>query len=261
MKFLDIKNALNFLYIECMKNYNSFITERKIAYQKKLCPDIWESGVMIERIENKLLRIARDFYEEIELEAEILDIVLTGSLANFNYNADSDLDVHIIIDFLEINEDTELVKKAVDGQRFMWNLRHNIVIKGHDVELYIQDKAEEYTSTGIYSLLNHKWVIAPKYNPPNVDTKDVEIKYDARVYDIDELDKLSKTDLDPTEAEEYYTKSKDLKTKIMKARKTGLSEEGEFSIENLVFKKLRKEGKIKNLIDIISKFYDMIYSQ
>lgn len=244
-----------------MKNYNTFIVERKIAYQKSLCPDIWENGVIIQRIETKLLRIARDFYEELNIEAEILDIVLTGSLANFNYTSDSDLDIHIIIDFFEINEDTELVKKAIDGQRFIWNLRHNIVIKGHDIELYIQDKSEEYTSTGIYSLLNHKWVIAPKYNPPNVDTKDVDVKYDARLYDIEQLDKLSKTSLDPNEAQEYYTKAKDLKTKIMKARKSGLSSEGEFSIENLVFKKLRKNGKIKKIIDITSKFYDMIYSQ
>ena len=34
----------------------------------------------------------------------------------------------------------------------------------------------------------------------------------------------------------------------MKSRKEGLSEEGEFSLENLVFKKLRSEGKIKKLI-------------
>ena len=47
----------------------------------------------------------------------------------------------------------------------------------------------------------------------------------------------------------------------MKARKAGLSASGEFSIENLVFKKLRAEGKIEKLIDIITTLYDKIYSQ
>ena len=244
-----------------MKKYINFIKERKISYQKQLCSDIWENEIFIPRIEEKLLRIARDFYKETEIESEILDIVLTGSLANYNYTALSDLDVHIMIDFKEINDDTELVKKAFDGMRFIWNLRHNIIIKGHDVEVYIQDVSEEHIASGTYSLMNHKWIHKPKVIIPNVDTKDVDIKYDAKANDIDEFEKLSNEKLDPQEAEDYYKKSKELKSKIMKSRKEGLSASGEYSIENLVFKKLRKEGKIEKLIDIISKFYDMIYSQ
>lgn len=244
-----------------MKKFNQFINERKISYQKRLCPDLWENKQLNTRIEDKLLRIARDFYKDIEFDAEILDIIFVGSLANYNYTKDSDIDVHIVIDFTEINDDVELVKKAVDGQRFMWNLRHNIVIKEHDVELYIQDKNEEHVSGGVYSLMNRKWVKLPTYSPPNVDTKDIEPKYDARVYDIEKFEKLAKRNLDPVDAETYYNSAKELKTKIMKARKAGLSESGEFSIENLVFKKLRKEGYIEKLINSITKLYDMIYSQ
>jgi len=244
-----------------MKNYIKFVNERRIAYQKELCPQLWEGDILIERIENKLLRIARDFYEELKLNTEISDIQLTGSISSFSYNKYSDIDVHILIDFEDINEDVALVKKAIDGQRFMWNLRHNIVIQEHDVELYVQDANEPHVASGLYSLMNHKWIKKPTYNPPDVDTADIEPKYDARVYDIDELEKLSKTDLEPTESEEYYNKANELKKKISKARKDGLSEGGEFSIENLVFKKLRNEGKIGNLIDTIGRFYDKIYSQ
>lgn len=249
-----------------MKNYNTFITERKILYQKKLCPDIWENGKMIERIEDKLCRIARDFYEDLKIDAEIQDIYLTGSIANYNYTSSSDLDVHIVIDFSKVDDNIELVKKAFDGQRFMWNLRHHIVIKGHDVELYVQDINEinepgAQVSSGLYSLMNHKWLKIPVYNPPNVDTKDVDDKYEARAYDIDEYEKLAKGELDPIDAEDYYNKAKELKSKIMKSRKEGLTSTGEFSIENLVFKKLRKEGKLKKLINTITKFYDKIYSQ
>ena len=244
-----------------MKNYNKFISERKINYQTELCPDIWNDKVLNEKIEQKLIKIAKDFFEEIEFDTEILDIEFVGSLANYNYTSDSDIDVHIKIDFSDVNEDIDLVKKAVDGQRFIWNLRHNIVIKGHDVELYVQDIKEEHISAGIYSLLNHKWLKLPSYNPPDVDTEDIEPKYDARVYDIEELEKLSEQDLDENDAESYYEKARDLFKKILKARKAGLSESGEFSIENLVFKKLRNEGKIKKLIDSIGKLYDKIYSQ
>jgi predicted nucleotidyltransferase len=244
-----------------MKNFNQFVNEKKIPYKKELCPDIWENKILIPRIEEKLLRIARDFFEDLKLETEIIDIQLVGSIANYNYTASSDLDIHIILDFSDINEDIYLVKKAIDGDRFMWNLRHNIVIKGHDVEIYVQDKNEELTSSGKYSLMNHKWLKFSTYNPPSIDTKDIEPKYNSRVYDIDELAKLSKTKLDSAEAEMYYNKAKELKSKIQKARKAGLESSDEFSIENLVFKKLRNEGKIKKLIDTITKLYDMIYSQ
>ena len=244
-----------------MKNYSKFLFERKISYQKKLCSDLWTDKVLDEKIENKLLKIARDFFEELKFGTEIIDIEFVGSLANFNYTSDSDIDVHIKIDFSDINDDIFLVKKAVDGQRFMWNLKHNIVIKGHDVELYVQDIKEEHISAGIYSLLNHKWIKFPTYSPPDVDTEDIDVKYDSRVYEIEELEKMSEANIDPVDAEKYYNRAKELKSKIMKSRKEGLSSEGEFSIENLVFKKLRKEGKIEKLIDAVTELYDKIYSQ
>ena len=246
-----------------MKNFNQFINEKKIPYKKELCPDIWKGKTLIPRIEDKLLRIARDFFEDLKLDTEIVDIQIVGSIANFNYTTNSDLDIHILIDFSDINEDIILVKKAVDGDRFMWNLRHNIVIKGHDVEIYVQDINEKLASSGKYSLMNHKWIKFPTYNPPNVDTKDIEPKYNARVYDIEKLAKLAKAKLDSNEAQMYYEKAKEVKSKIQKARKAGLENDpsNEFSIENLVFKKLRNEGKIKKLIDTITKLYDMIYSQ
>jgi len=243
-------------------NYNNF-NERRVAYKKELCPDIWENMNIIERIKNKLIKISKDFFDDLDIDVELSDIYLTGSIANYNYNADSDIDVHIVVDFKELSEDIDIVKRAMDGQRFIWNLRHNISIKGHDLELYVQNVNEKHIASGMYSLLYDKWIIKPVYNPPKVDQKIVDIKYDAKAYDIDELDKISKEKYmtDPYECEEYYKKAKELKLKIIKSRKEGLNETGEFSIENLVFKKLRNNGKIKKLIDTISRFYDKIYSQ
>lgn len=243
-----------------IKKFNNF-NEKKIEYQKQLCSDIWVDNIMIDRIENKLLRIARDFYQYLETSAEVLDIYLTGSLANFNYSTASDLDVHIILDFSKINTDIKLVEDAFDGKKFKWNMMHNITIHGHDVELYVQDINEPHIASGLYSLMNHKWIVIPAYNPPDIDQKLVDDKYDTRVYEIDKLIKISKKDLEPNEAEEYHIKAKNIISKIKKARKDGLSEYGEFSIENLVFKKLRNTGYIEKIIDVTNKFYDMIYIQ
>jgi len=243
-----------------MFNYNN-IVERRVATKHKLCPSLWEDGGLIESIKKKLLKIANDFFDDLDTDAEIVDVQLTGSIANYNYTAYSDIDIHIIIDFTEIDKNISLVKQAIDGQRFIWNLRHNIIIKDHDVELYVQDKSEAHVSSGVYSLLKNKWIVEPKKIKPTTETSDVEAKYDSYVDDLNRLEKLSKMKLYPDECEEYYDCIKELKSKIMKARKEGLAQNGEYSVENLVFKKLRNSGKIEKIINLTAKFYDMIYSQ
>lgn len=238
-----------------------WLSERRVSYKKTLCPDIWEDDKLKERIRVKLMRIANDFYSDMDLDVELLDVYLTGSIANYNYNAESDIDIHLIVDYSEVNDDIELVEKAFDGERYVWNLRHNIVIHGHDIEIYVQNIKAKHASSGIYSIMNDEWVKKPVYNRPTVDQVDVDNKYDIRVKDIKRYEKLSKEDLTPEEAEEYYISARKLKKKIQKARTEGLNIIGEFSIENLVFKKLRKTGKFGKLIDSISRLYDKIYSQ
>jgi hypothetical protein len=44
-------------------------------------------------------------------------------------------------------------------------------------------------------------------------------------------------------------------------RREGLARDGEFAIENLTFKKLRNEGYIEKIIDLISKAYTKIYNE
>ena len=241
--------------------FNTFLNERKFAVKKELCPDIWKGDKIDETLRKKLIRIAKDFYEDLELDTEIIDIQLTGSIANYNYTVYSDIDVHIIIDFSEIDDNVALVKKSVDGPRFIWNLRHNIVLRNHDIELYVQDQSEAHVSSGVYSLLNDEWIVKPEFKQPNVDTKEIALKYHSIVDEINRLEKLSKEELTPEDSEDFYNYAKDLKSKIMKGRKEGLAANGEFSIENLVFKKLRNESKLEKIINLTSKFYDNIYAQ
>ena len=40
-----------------MKNFNKFISEKKIPYQKHLCPDVWTNKKLDKDIETKLLKI------------------------------------------------------------------------------------------------------------------------------------------------------------------------------------------------------------
>lgn len=206
------------------------------------------------------MAIARDFWSSLKLEVKVIDVQLTGSLANYNWTMASDLDVHIIIDFSEVNRDIELVRKAMDGQRFVWNLRHPVIIKGHDVECYIQHKDEQHVATGLYSLLRDRWIIVPFYNPPMVDDKDVNEKVRVIMKEVEEVKKRSRS-VEGEDARELLDYLERIKKKVMSDRKSGLASNGEYSVENLVFKELRKNGTIEKIIDLASDLYSKIYSE
>jgi predicted nucleotidyltransferase len=249
-----------------MKNilkYKDWINETLdvLTYHKKLNPNFWnEKDELDPIIRKKLLRIARDFFESLELETEILDIYLMGSMSNYNYTKSSDLDTHIVIDYEDLG-DRDLVEKAVDGERFQWNTRHHIRMRGHDVELYIQDINDKKPFAGIYSLVNNKWVQKPEYDPPKVTDEDILPKYNSYVYEISELEKIFKTETNPEELEKYYIMAKNIKKKLSEARAASIKASGEFSIENLVFKKLRNEGFIGKLIEVKNGLYDKMFAQ
>jgi predicted nucleotidyltransferase len=251
--------------------------EKKVSpfYNDELNPVFWTKKknkdgetewVFDQRVRKKLLRIAEEFFEkfdEILKQKDIVDIQLTGSLANFNYTDLSDLDVHVIVNLKGIDdENPKILKSALDGIRFIWNLRHNISIRGYDVELYVQDKDEPHSASALFSLLNNEWVKNPVFDPPEIDEKDVNKKYESIAYEIDQLHTrlLSLASL-PSNAKTLYTRANKLKEKIMKMRKEGLAKDGEFAIGNLAFKKLRNEGYIEKLIDLISEAYDKIYNE
>lgn len=258
------------------KDYYSPILEKKIGsfYNDELNPSFWTkkeqkggkvTWEMDQRVRRKLLRIAEDFFskfDEILSQKTILDVRLTGSLANYNYTPLSDLDVHVIVNLDGIdNENPKILKAALDGIRFVWNLRHNVVIRGYDVELYIQDEKEEYTSSGVFSLTDNAWVKSPVFDPPEVDKSSVNKKFDSIVYEIEQLVTRLSSDSLPSNAKQLYERAIKIKEKIQKMRKEGLKEDGEFSIGNLAFKKLRNEGYIEKIIGVISDSYNRIYTE
>ena len=244
-----------------IKNFKQWILNEGEFYQNELNTHFWSNSEFDPSIREKLLQIANEFYQTFKLEIPISDIQLTGSLANYNWTPKSDLDVHVLIDFSKLNPDIALVKKGIDGQRFIWNLRHNIVIRSHDVELYLQDVNEPHVASGLFSLLNNEWIRIPRYNPPQIDEMDVQKKFEGIVNDIDQLEANLQSGSQDISPRELYDHSEKVKSRIMKMRKEGLAERGEFSVENLVFKKLRNEGYIQNLIDLISRSYEKIYNE
>lgn len=218
---------------------------------------------MIPKFRKKLLDITNDFLEGVNIKLpKIDDIQLTGSLANYNYTPKSDLDVHILLDFKKIDEDTDLVKAALDGIRFIWNTKHDIKLNGHEVEMYFQDTKEPHVSTGLYSLKSGTWVKKPEYKKPIINDEDVAKKFEDIKVQIDKLHELTdKYKNDSGKSKTLFNYGKKLFQKIKKMRQEGLKSGGEFSIGNLTFKFLRNTFYIEKLHDLINKNYDDIYTE
>jgi len=219
--------------------------------------DIWNDDNRLKpEIADKLVRIAEDFYKKLELPAPILNITLTGSMANYNWTDKSDLDVHIVIDYSAVDEDIELVRKYLMEAKINWNRSHEIMIKGHEVEIYVQNIGEPHHSTGVYSILDEEWVIEPLPVDFEVSEDAVRQKTDGLRETIKMIEKLQKEG----KHEEAYGDSDRLKEKLRKFRQGGLESGGEFSVENLVFKALRNGGELETLSNLKRESYDAIMS-
>ncbi len=226
-----------------------------------LNPKVWNENkggfVMDTKIREHLLSIADNFVEFINVDIIVDDIILTGSLANYNWSEFSDFDLHIVADFEQFPEDKlELYKELFNLKKTLYNDEHDITIYGYDVELYVQDANEAHFSSGVYSVLHNKWLVKPKKEGFELDEKVLKQKVQSMMKKIDLTIEEAKEE--PTDvALERVDK---LRKKIKDMRGEGLKEGGEYSYENLMFKFLRRNGYIQKLFDFQTKTLDKEFS-
>lgn len=224
---------------------------------------IWIDGKINSRVRLKLLDIADDFFNSLDLDwVKIKDVLFTGSLANYNWSKYSDIDLHLLVDFKSIDENTKLVKEFFDAQKNNWNNNHeNLKIYGFPVEIYVEDTNEKHVSTGVYSLYNNKWIREPQ-RQENIKLDKFVIKDKAAqiMTRIDDLEDAYHGDNDAYQFEVLSKKVKTLYDKIKKMRKYGLESNGEMSPGNVIFKILRRSGYMDRLYDLKINLYDRINS-
>lgn len=188
-------------------------------------------------VKDKLNEIADAFIEFLEVPTDaIKDVVLTGSMMSYNYTKYSDIDLHLLVDFEKVHEDCPLVGNYLISKKSEFNKNHDIFIYGIPVEVYAESIDNDNVHNGLYSLKQDKWIDFPKKIEPTDNDAAVEAKFN-EFKDLAEI-------CDDSEV------AVALIAKIKKMRKAGLAEGGEFSTENLTFKKLRDEGIIGKLMEI-----------
>ena len=227
-----------------------------IKPKDKLYPKFWKDNKINPIVARKLMEIADDIIKSLDIDAEIKDVIITGSIASYNWHDLSDIDLHILLDVSEIDENFDLVKRMLDQTRINWNKKHNILIDGKEVELYFQQFDEPHEANGIWSLEKENWIKEPKREKVDLDIETTEKKAEAIARQIEHLFEMFK-DEDFKEAYEYADK---VKVKIAKMRQMGLSDQGIYSPENLAFKMLRNSGYLEKLSALKIEAYDRMMS-
>lgn len=237
---------------------------KSFRIQDELNPKVWKEGDLDREIRENLLKIGEDFYDSTDLEADVVDIVLCGSLSNYNWSEKySDYDLHIIINYKDIDENLVLVEKLCDLSKKQWNQAHDIQIKGYDVEVAIQDENDLRAAIkggrmgGVYSLMNDKWIKKPEKVDFEPDEKLIAEKGKTIMMEVDDIQEM----VDELSYEEVKDRIKKVWEKIKKLRERALEEEGEFGIGNLLFKLLRRNNYIGKIMKMKQKAYDKQFEE
>lgn len=218
-------------------------------------PRLWDDQELKPIIQRKLVAIAEDFMASLPIGVKITDITLTGSLANYNWSNYSDVDLHIIVDFLSVDENTDLVKAFFDNARLRWNMNHQISMKGYDVEIYVEDVGESHTSSGVYSIVTGEWLTRPKKFQHSIDFSGAQHKAEGIEFQVGVVGNL----ITAKQLHKALRNIERLKKKIKNMRRAGLeSPRQEFSVENIAFKILRRNGTLEFLSDLKEQAYDQL---
>tara|TARA_Y100000034_G_scaffold116994_1_gene155995 strand:- start:275 stop:1186 length:912 start_codon:yes stop_codon:yes gene_type:complete len=223
----------------------------------ELQPDIWRNDKLNSDVARHLKQIAQDFIETLEKKVSLDDVRFTGSLANYNWSEYSDIDLHIVVDFSQIDDKEELVKSYFDAERMKWNDAHDIKLFGFEVEIYVENKGEPHVSSGLYSIMRARWIVEPVPHTEDIDFYIARKKADS----IATQTNLAGTLLRSQEYRKAYKATERLKKKIRELRALGLkSKEREYSMENIAFKILRRNGTLTLLNQIKDAAYDKMMS-
>ena len=214
-----------------------------LRFTEILNPVFWVGDSLKPEVREALMNFAEAFAAYVDLdERAMVDVLLLGGNAGYNYTQYSDLDVHIVVDPKFIPDcNPDLLDQYYMDKKTLWELTHNVTIYGVKVEPYIErPKITRKKSQGVYSILKKSWIQEPTRIEGDVDEKDIEKKVNNFKTKIDAL--IKNRDADGL---------KELVKKLRDGRSVSLQKYGEYGFENMVFKELRNLGYIDKVRTVV----------
>ena len=89
-----------------------------------LNPKLWDGDKLHPKLRVGFMKIAKAFYNFLEVRCDIHDVIIIGSSANYNWTEHSDIDLHVVINYLEIGDNLHIVKNYMHAKKSIWNTTH-----------------------------------------------------------------------------------------------------------------------------------------
>jgi hypothetical protein len=250
----DVSTRITELYKEVSALTEDLEVKEDIEKHDTLNPILFDGDKLKPEVKEKAIEVADELLQMMSdsgLDIKLQDLILTGSNASYNYTKDSDIDLHLVADMSDVDDPAGLYPILFDNFKGSFNKKFDIAFYDIPVEVYIESADTARVSKGVYSIYKDAWITEPKNEEiPDIDLVVVDQKLAPWVERYKEL--IKKTDketcTDSTEIEAYIDD-------IYKLRQKGLSTEGEYSTENLIFKEIRNLGyldELKELCDVIT---------
>lgn len=193
-------------------------------------------------VKQKILKVVEQFIDMMVIPVEVLDIQLVGSNCSYNYTDKSDLDVHVIVNYEDINLPQEVIQDIFNLEKSNFNDKFDILIRGIGLEMYIQDVKSGISSNGIYSVLSDNWIKFPN----KID--------DVPIYDVGKYVDVWEDRINDALQSNEIEKVQRLLNNLYLMRKNSIAKDGEYGKGNQIFKELRNLGLISELKDAKRKF-------
>lgn len=137
--------------------------EEKVEKHDTLNPKLFEGEHLRPEIKEAALKIADRYaktLEDYQIPFKLKDLVLVGSNASYNYNDQSDLDLHLIADISEV-PDEKLATAVYQSCAGLFNKNYSISFYDIPVEIYVETTENPVKINGVYSVMQDKWLKEP----------------------------------------------------------------------------------------------------
>lgn len=213
--------------------------ETTLRSHDELNPRLWIGDKLRPEVREKLTAFAETFGRHSKIPpALVQDVLMVGGSAGYNWTQFSDIDVHLLVDKRELGPE-ELVNDFLQSKKNLWSLTHNVKVRGFPLEGYVQDLTEQSpVGQGVYSIKNGRWIKTPEHDTHSWTTDE---SFEAKVTTLKaQIDHMVDTGASLADLDE-------LKSRIANMRRAGLSQGGEYNIDNEVFKELRNAGYLQKM--------------
>ena len=235
----------------------------KIKLHKHLDKKIWKNDdKIVPAVSDMLLSIAYAYIDYIRTEYnmpiqsnDIHDIFVFGSITQFFYDKQSDIDVCIVLNLDDAEKlfPNSGINKMLKLYYYDWAMVHICKIYGRKIDLNFQDVKQpiyndKYRRGPIYSLLRKNWDLKPK-TVPKTELKNMEIQA-TNIYKqiLNDYKKIKHNGFKTAEIQQFYAN-------LITSKDESLKENCERVINPvyMAIRKFKHDGYINKMRDIAVK--------